>query len=214
MNRDSIRIIVADDHFVVREGLRSLLGREPDLVVVGEASNGAEVVEAFLRLKPDLVLMDLRMPVLGGVDAIAEIRRHAPGARILALSSLDGDETIHVALGSGAMGYILKEDSGDQVVPAIRAVMAGQRWLPPAIKRRLAHRDRSETISTREKEVLQLLSLGEANKEIAVRLGIGEGTVKTHVKSILGKLQARDRTEAVMVAIRRGIIQLDNPDKG
>lgn len=204
-----IRIVIADDHFVVRAGLRSLIGQEPDMTMIGEAANGSEAVEVHSRLKPDILVLDLRMPLLSGTDAIREICARDPQARILVLSSLEGDETIHTALENGAMGYVLKQNSGEQIIPALRALMAGKRWLPPEVEQKLAERERGETLSPRETEILELLSLGEANKQIAATLGIGEETVKSHVKNILGKLRVRDRTEAVTVAMRRGIIRSD-----
>ena len=209
MKRDSIRILVADDHFMIREGLRSLIRFQPDMTVVGDASNGLEAVELYFRLKPDVLIMDLRMPLLSGTDAIKEIHDKDPEARILVLSSLSGDETIHSTLENGAMGYLLKANSGAQTIPAIRAVMEGKRWLPPEIKAKLAEHQRVEALSEREKAVLELLALGRVNKEIGGKLGVSEETVKTHLRNIFGKLQVHDRMEAVMVAIRRGIICSD-----
>ena len=209
MKPDSIRILIADDHFVVREGLRSLIRRQADMTVVGEAANGLEAVDLYFRLKPDVVILDLRMPRLSGTDVIREIRDKDPAARILILSSLSGDETIYSALQNGAMGYLLKEESGDQTIPAIRSVMEGNRWLPPEVQAKLAEHRRTESLSVREKEILELLAQGEANKQIGGTLGLSEQTVKTHVKNILAKLQVRDRTEAVTVATRRGIIRAD-----
>ena len=204
----SIRILITDDHFVVREGLRSILRREADFTVVGEAANGNEAVTAHARLHPDVTIMDLRMPVCGGVEAIRKIRAASPAARILVLSNFEGDEDIHAALSAGAMGYLLKHSSGDQVTPAIRSLMLGKRWIPQEVAAHLASRERGEVLSDREREIVKLLVLGEANKEIASVLGITEQTVKSHVKNILAKLQVRDRTEAVTVALRRGIVHL------
>lgn len=204
----TIRILITDDHFVVREGLRSILRRETDFNVVGEAANGHESVTAHAHLHPDVTIMDLRMPVCGGVEAIRKIRAVNPEARILVLSNFEGDEDIHAALSAGAMGYLLKHSSGDQITPAIRALMQGKRWIPREVAAHLASRERGETLSDREREIVKLLVLGEANKEIASVLGITEQTVKSHVKNILAKLQVRDRTEAVTVALRRGIVHL------
>ncbi len=204
----SIRILITDDHFVVREGLRSILRREADFTVVGEAANGNEAVTAHADLLPDVTIMDLRMPVCGGVEAIRKIRAASPAARILVLSNFEGDEDIHAALSAGAMGYLLKHSSGDQITPAIRSLMLGKRWIPREVAAHLASRERGETLSDREREIVKLLVLGEANKEIASVLGITEQTVKSHVKNILAKLQVRDRTEAVTVALRRGIVHL------
>lgn len=204
----SISILVTDDHFVVREGLRSILRREADFTVVGEAANGHEAVMAHATLRPDVTIMDLRMPVCGGVEAIRRIRAADPTARILVLSNFEGDEDIHAALSAGAMGYLLKHSSGDQITPAIRSLMLGKPWIPREVADNLASRKRGEVLSEREREIVRLLVLGEANKEIASALGITEQTVKSHVKNILAKLQVRDRTEAVTVALRRGIVHL------
>ncbi len=207
-SNSAVKILVADDHFVVREGLRSILRREPDLLVAGEAANGQEAALAYDQQLPDVTIMDLRMPVCGGVEAIRRIRIKHPQARILVLSNFEGDEDIHAALSAGAMGYLLKHSSGDQIVPAIRALMQGKKWIPPEVAGHLASRERGETLSTREREIVRLLALGEANKQIGDVLGITEQTVKSHVKNILAKLQVRDRTEAVTVALRRGIVHL------
>jgi len=203
-----IKILVADDHFIVREGLRSILRREPDFHVVGEAANGMEAAIAHAELQPDVTIMDLRMPVCGGVEAIRKIKAATPKARILVMSNFEGDEDIHAALSAGAMGYLLKHSSGDQVTPAIRALMLGKQWIPAEVASLLASRERGEVLSEREREIVKLLVLGEANKQIAGALGITEQTVKSHVKNILAKLQVRDRTEAVTVALRRGIVHL------
>lgn len=205
---DPIQILVVDDHFIVREGLRSVIRRESEFAVAAEAVNGQEAIEAYERLRPDVTVMDLRMPLLGGLEAIIAIRSKYPQARILVLSNFDGDEDIHGALEAGAMGYLLKHSSGDQLIPAIHALMDDQRWIPEEVAARLSNREQSETLTAREREVVGLLALGEANKQIATTLGITDETVKTHVKNILSKLQVRDRTEAVTVALRRGIVHL------
>lgn len=205
---EKTHILIADDHFVVREGLISIIRKEPEMAVVGECANGAEAVEAYARLRPDITIMDLRMPVMDGVEAIRVIRKCDPGARILVLSNFDGDEDIHAALEAGAMGYLLKHASGNQIVPAIQALMEGRHWIPTEVAERLNRREATESLSIRERGILTLMVLGEANKQIGDALGISEHTVKSHVKSILAKLQARDRTEAVTVALRRGIVHL------
>lgn len=207
-NPKRIYILIVDDHFVVREGLISIIRREAGMAVIGESSNGLEAVEAYDRLQPDVTIMDLRMPVLGGVEAIATIRQKHPAARILVLSNFEGDEDIHAALEAGAMGYLLKHSSGNQIVPAIHALMAGGPWIPAEVAAQLTHRERGEILSVREREIVRLLVLGEANKQIGDALGITEQTVKSHVKNILAKLKVRDRTEAVTVALRRGIVHL------
>ncbi len=203
-----VSILIADDHFVVREGLKSLIARTPQLHVCGEAANGEEAIRAFRETRPDIALVDLRMPVRDGIEAIRGIRAEFPDARILVLSSHDGDEDIHAAISAGAMGYLLKHSSGDQILPAIEALMDGRQWLSPEATTKLQERNRTETLTSREKELLPLLAQGEANKQIAAILGLSEETVKTHVRNILGKLQVRDRTEAVTVALRRGLIRL------
>ena len=202
------KILVVDDLFVVRSGLRDILQHEPDLLVVGEATNGREALEAYSRLLPDVTVLDLRMPVCGGVEAIRLIRAKHPDARRHLLSIFIGYEDIHSALSAGAMGYLLKHSSGDQITPAVRALLKGKRWIPLEIASHLASRERSEILSEREREIVCLLVLGEANKQIGDALGITELTVKSHMKNILAKLQVRDRTEAVTVALRRGIVHL------
>ena len=203
-----IRILVADDHFVVRMGLTALVNTEPDLEVVGEAVDGAQAVAAFDKHKPDLVLMDLRMPVKDGVRATAEIKSKHPNARVLMLTTFDGDTDIHRAIEAGAQGYVLKNTTGDKLIPALRAVAAGQRWIPKEIATRLASRNLFEDLTPRELQVLEQMAKGLANKEIADVLKITGHTVKDHLKSILGKLHVADRTEAVTVALQRGIIHL------
>jgi DNA-binding NarL/FixJ family response regulator len=207
-NKRTIRILVADDHFVVRMGLIALVNTEDDLEVIGEASDGKQAVDLFEKLKPDLVLMDLRMPVKDGIAATAEIFRNHPDARVLMLTTYDGDTDIHRAIQSGAQGYVLKNATGVELIPALRAVAAGQKWIPQEISARLASRKVFEELTAREMEVLQKIAQGLANKEIGDVLKISEHTVKDHLKHILGKLHVADRTEAVTVALQRGIIQL------
>lgn len=203
-----IRILVADDHFVVRMGLTALVNTEPDLEVVGEAADGKQAVDGFEKHKPDLVLMDLRMPVKDGIRATAEIRAKHPNARVLMLTTFDGDTDIHRAMEAGAQGYVLKNSTGEKLIPALRAVAAGQRWIPREIATRLASRNMFEDLTPRELQVLEQMAKGLANKEIADVLNITAHTVKDHLKNILGKLHVADRTEAVTVAIQRGIIHL------
>jgi DNA-binding NarL/FixJ family response regulator len=204
----TIRILVADDHFVVRMGLIALVNTEDDLEVIGEASDGNQAVDLFEKLKPDLVLMDLRMPIKDGIDATTEIFSKHPHARVLMLTTYDGDTDIHRAVQSGAQGYVLKNATGVELIPALRAVAAGQKWIPKEISARLASRKLFEELTPRELEVLQQTARGLANKEIGDALNITEHTVKDHLKHILGKLRVADRTEAVTVALQRGIIQL------
>jgi len=203
-----IRILVADDHFVVRMGLTALVNTEADFEVVGEAVDGAQAVAEFEKHQPDLVLMDLRMPVKDGIQATTEIKTKHPEARVLMLTTFDGDTDIHRAIQAGAQGYVLKNTTGDKLIPALRAVAAGQRWIPKEIATRLASRNLFEELTPRELQVLEQAAKGLANKEIADVLKITGHTVKDHLKSILGKLHVADRTEAVTVAIQRGIIHL------
>jgi DNA-binding NarL/FixJ family response regulator len=175
---------------------------------VGEAVDGAQAVEMYRRLNPNLVLMDLRMPVKDGIAATREIRGLHPHARVLMLTTYDGDTDIHRAIEAGAQGYVLKNSTGDKLIPALRAVAAGEKWIPKEIATRLAARKLFEELTPRELQVLQEMSKGLANKEIGDVLKITEHTVKDHLKSILGKLRVADRTEAVTVALQRGIIQL------
>ena len=208
MKNPEIRIVVADDHYVVRMGLVALVETEPDLQVIGEAADGAQAVELYRRLEPDLLLMDLRMPVKDGIAATREIRSQFPAARILILTTYDGDDDIHKALSAGANGYLLKNATRESLIPALRAVAAGQRWIPQEVASRLAARKMFEELTPRELEVLEKLAKGLANKEIADVLNISEYTVKDHLKNILGKLHVADRTEAVTAALQRGIIHL------
>ena len=204
----AIRILVADDHYVVRMGITALVSTEPDMEVVGEAADGNQAVEMFQRVNPNLVLMDLRMPAKDGIAATKEIRGANPNARVLMLTTYDGDTDIHRAIEAGARGYVLKNSTGDKLIPALRAVAAGEKWIPKEIASRLAARKMFEELTPRELQVLQQMAKGLANKEIGDVLKISEHTVKDHLKSILGKLRVADRTEAVTVALQRGIIQL------
>jgi DNA-binding NarL/FixJ family response regulator len=209
MKRDGkIGILVADDHFIVRMGLIALVNTEANMVIVGEASDGNQAVDLFGKHKPDLVLMDLRMPIKDGIQATLDIRAQDPDARVLMLTTFDGDTDIHRALQAGAQGYVLKSATGQELIPAIQAVASGQRWIPKEIAKRLASRKLFEELTQREVQVLQLLVKGLANKQIGDHLNISEHTVKDHLKSVFGKLQVEDRTEAVTAGIQRGIIHL------
>jgi len=203
-----VRILLADDHAVVREGLAALLNRRPDLVVVGEAGDGDEAVELFRKLQPDLVLMDLRMPKRDGIEAIAAIRSEAKDARIVVLSNSAGDEDIFRALAAGAKAYLLKDSSRNEILDAIRAVLAGRRWIPPVVAAKLAERMPNVQLTPREHDVLVGIARGLSNKEIADTHGISEGTVKGHVNMLLAKLGVRDRTQAALAAIQRGLVHL------
>ena len=209
MKKDQrIRILVADDHYIVRIGLVALVNTEPDMEVVAEAADGAQACELFSRFTPDLALMDLQMPVKSGIEATMEIRNSFPSARILMLTAYDGDEDIYKALQAGAQGYVLKSSPGEKLIPALRAVAAGHRWIPKEVSSRLAERNSFEDLTPREMQVLDQLAKGLANKEIADVLNITEHTAKDHLKSILAKLDVADRTEAVTAAIQRGMIHL------
>lgn len=203
-----IRILVADDHYVVRMGVIAMINHEPDMQVVAEAANGAQVVELYAKHKPDLVLLDSRMPHKSGVQAAQEIRNQNDQARILMLTAFDGDEDIHKALAAGAGGYVLKSFTAEQLIPAIRAVAAGEDWIPDEVAGRLAQREEFEALTPRELEVLHELAKGLANKQIAGVMNISQHTAKGYMKSILTKLHVADRTEAVMVAIQRGLIHI------
>ena len=202
------RILVADDHYVVRMGVIAIINNQPDMEVVAEAANGIQTLEMFNKYTPDLVLLDSRMPHKDGVQAAKEIREKHPAARILMLTAFDGDEDIHKALATGAAGYVLKSSTGEQLVPALRAVAAGQSWIPAEVADRLVKRKQFEPLTPRELEVLHELAKGLANKQIADVLNISLHTTKEYLKSILTKLHVDDRTEAVMVAIQRGLIHL------
>jgi DNA-binding NarL/FixJ family response regulator len=206
--KEYIRILIADDHSVVREGLVSLVKRKSDMSVVAEASNGREAVDRWKEHRPDVTLLDLRMPELDGVGAIKEIREVDPNAHILVLTTFDGDEDIYRAIKAGAKGYLLKDTAREALMDSIRRVYAGETCIPPNLAAKLADRVSGETLSAREIEVLQRIAAGKSNKEIGAELFISEGTVKTHVKSIFSKLDVVSRTEAVATATRRGLIQL------
>jgi len=206
--KERIRILIADDHSVVREGLVSLVKRKSDMVIVAEASNGREAVELWKEHRPDVTLLDLRMPELNGVGAIKEIRELDGNAQIVVLTTYDGDEDIYRAIKAGAKAYLLKDTARDALVDTVRRVHAGETYLPPQLAAKLAERVSGEALSPREIEVLQRMAIGKSNKEIGAELFISEGTVKTHIKSIFSKLDVVSRTEAVATANRRGLIQL------
>lgn len=203
-----IRVLVVDDHFVVRIGLVSLVNTDPELAVVGEADDGDQAISMFEKLRPDLVLMDLRMPGKSGPEATAHIRRMSDDARVLILSAFDGDDEIHNALAAGARGYVLKSATGDELLPAIHAVASGRRWIPQNVATRLKSRNLFEELTARELDVLREVAKGLSNKELADTLGITEHTAKDHLKSILAKLRVADRTQAVTLAIQRGILRV------
>jgi two-component system, NarL family, response regulator len=202
------RIMIADDHPVVREGFAAMIGTEPDMTVVAQARSGEEAIDLFRRVRPDVTLMDLRMPGMGGVGAIRAIRREFPDSRLIVLTTYDGDEAIYRALEAGAQAYLLKDMICDEILAAIRAVHAGQRRIPAAVGTRLAERMTGLDLSEREQRVLDLVATGKSNREIAAALEITEATVKGHMTNVLGKLGVTDRTQAVITAIRRGLVHL------
>ncbi|MBV8809686.1 MAG: response regulator transcription factor [Acidobacteriaceae bacterium] len=203
-----IRILIVEDHHVVRQGLVALLKTVPDMTVLAEARDGKEGVRLFNEHKPDVTVMDLRLPVMSGVEAITQIRAENPSARIIVLTTFDGDEDIYRALQAGARGYLLKDMFGEELMDAIRAVHAGRTRIPPAIAERLAERMGGPSLTSRELEVLRSIVSGRSNKEIGSDLGISEATVKTHINSILSKLGVTDRTQAATTALQRGIVHL------
>jgi DNA-binding NarL/FixJ family response regulator len=205
---DTLRIMLVDDHYLVRVGLASVIALEEDLAVCAEASTGEQAVALFRVERPDVTLMDLRLPGLSGSEATRAIRQEFPDARVIVLSTYSTDEEIHVALQAGAMAYLLKSVQRAELVLAIRKAAAGERHIPPDLAARLAARQPRSQLSPRELDVLRLLVGGKRNKEIAGLLDISEGTVKIHVSSILAKLGVYDRTEAVATALQRGIVHL------
>jgi len=205
----TVRILVVDDHHVVRSGLVASLGMEDDLAVVGEAESGAQALELYEKCAPDVVLMDLRMRGGNGIEATAALRARVPDARVLMYTTFDGEEDVYRAVQAGARGYLLKSAPRDELLSALRAVAAGERYLPPDLARRLAERVAGPDISEREIEVLQLISAGKSNKEIGSALHIAEDTVKRHVSNILTKLGVSDRAQAATEAFRRGFLHLD-----
>jgi NarL family two-component system response regulator LiaR len=214
---ETIRILIADDHAIVREGLRALIGTKPDMELVGEAADGVEAVLKARSLRPDVILLDLVMPHKDGIEAIGEIKRENPKARILVLTSFAEDEKVFPAIQSGALGYLLKDSSPQELLQAIREVYRGESSLHPAIARKLIRElnrpsdlpTTEEPLTEREGEVLILVARGLSNQEIAERLVVSERTVRTHVSNILGKLHLANRTQAALYAVREGLAGLD-----
>ena len=205
---DPIRILVAEDHLVARVGVTAIVNMQPDMTVVAEAANGQQAVELYRRHLPDVALLDLRMPVMGGTEAAAAIRAEFPQAKMIALTTYGGDEDIRRALAAGMQAYLTKDVLHDELLNAIRAVNAGRRYLPPSVAAALAAQVPRPDLSARELQVLELIVRGLANKQIGYTLTIAEHTVKNHVKNILSKLGVQDRTQAATAAIQRGIIHL------
>jgi len=204
-----IRLLVVDDHHVVRSGLAASLGLEDDLTVIAEAGNAEEAVTQYRQHEPDVVLMDLRLPGANGIAAVTALRREWPEARVLMFTTFEGEEDIYRAMQAGARGYLLKSAPREELLAAIRTVAAGERHLPPALAQRLAGRISTPEVSEREREVLQLMARGKANKEIAALLGISEETVKRHASNLFVKMGVADRAQATSEGIRRGLIQLE-----
>ncbi|MEH2079511.1 MAG: response regulator transcription factor [Nostoc sp.] len=203
-----IHVLIADDHMMVAQGLTILLESQPDIKVIGRASNGREAIALFRQHQPDIVLMDLRMPEIGGVEATITIRAEFKQARIIVLTTYDGDEDIYRGLHAGAKGYVLKDAGAEELLSAIRAVHAGQQYIPPAVGAKLAERMGISELSNRELEVLNLMARGKNNQEISTELSISESTVKFHTKNIMSKLGASDRAQAIITALKRGVIAI------
>ena len=204
----AIRVLIADDHAIFRQGLATIINRDPEMQVIAQAENGEQAIALFGEHQPDITLMDLRMPVVEGVAAIGAICAIAKSARIIVLTTYDSDEDIYRGLQAGAKGYLLKETEPDELLNAIRTVHRGQQYIPPDVGAKLVQRLSNPELSERELEVLHSLAQGMSNADIATALSIGEGTVKSHVNRILNKLDVSDRTQAVIVAVKRGIVSL------
>ena len=204
----AIRILVADDHPMLREGVMAVIEAQPGFEIVGEAADGAEAIELFRKLRPDVTLMDLQMPGVGGIEAIQTIRADFPDAHIIVLTTYAGDVQALRALKAGASGYLLKSALRKELTDTIRKVHAGRKHVPPEIAEQIAIHAADEFLSDRETSILRLVAAGKANKQIARQLSISEETVKAHLKNIFGKLGATDRTEAVITAAKRGIIEI------
>ena len=205
---NKIRIMVIDDQAVVRQGFVALINTVADMEVIAEGINGQQAIDLYNQHTPDITLIDLRMPVIGGVEAISAIRAKFPDARLIVLTTYDGDEDIYRSLQAGAKGYLLKDVFFEELETAIRTVHSGSRHIPAAIAMRLAERMASSDLTSREMEVLELIVRGQSNKEIGATLAISEATVKSHINNILSKLGVTDRTQAVTTALQRGLVHL------
>lgn len=205
-----IRLLIVEDHHIVRQGLISLLQSVSGMLVVAEAPDGRVGAELYRQHLPDVVLMDLRMPVLSGVEAIQELCREFPGAKIIVLTTFDGDEDVYRAMQAGARGYLLKGMEAEELIAAIRCVHAGQASICPPVAEQLAHRMATPELTRRELEVLETIVAGKSNREIASSLEVSEATVKTHLNSLFSKLDVVDRTQAAITAVQRGLVHLDS----
>lgn len=203
-----IRILVVDDHPLLREGLGAIIAGQADMTLIAEAENGKHALEAFREHRPDITLMDVRMPTMGGIDAISAIRAEFPAARIIVLTTYEGDAQALRAIKAGASGYLLKNMLRKELVETIRSVHAGRRCISPDVASEMVEHLADDHLTARERDVLSLVAAGNANKEVAARMGISETTVKTHMKNVLTKLGAKDRTHAVVIALKRGIIDI------
>jgi len=203
-----MRVLIVDDHPIMRLGVAAIINAQTDMKVCAQAGSGEEAVRIFGKYRPDITLMDLRLPGISGLDALRSIRQEDPHAKCVVLTTYEGDEDIHQALAAGALGYIIKGMSHETLVDALRRAHAGTRFLPPPVARSLADRTPNSDLSPREREVLSLMVHGQSNKEIAATLGITEATVKCHVSVILMRLEAHDRTQAVIAALQRGLEHL------
>jgi DNA-binding NarL/FixJ family response regulator len=208
VNSGPILVLTVDDHALLRKGIVGLVNAESDMKVVAEASTGLEATKQFKQHRPDITLMDLQLPDMSGIEAMIAIRQEFSEARIIVLTTYAGDVQVVRALKAGARGYLLKADVNEELLDTIRSVHAGHRWIHPEVAAELAEYTGREALTVREIEVLRLIATGNANKEIGAKLSIGEDTVKRHVTNILGKLDANDRTHAVTIALKRGIIEL------
>ncbi|MDF5708333.1 MAG: response regulator transcription factor [Nostoc sp. S4] len=204
----TIRVLIVDDHAIVRKGLATIINRDPEMSAIAQAENGQQAIDAFREYQPDVTLMDLRMPKMGGVEAIMAICAEFKQARIAVLTTYDSDEDIYRGLQAGAIGYLLKDAKPGELLNAIRAIHNGQKYIPPEVGAKLLQRMSNPELSERELEVLRLMAQGMGNQEIGTALSIGESTVKSHVNRILSKLGVSDRTQAVITAVKRGIVSL------
>ncbi|HEY9632546.1 MAG TPA: response regulator transcription factor [Coleofasciculaceae cyanobacterium] len=204
----TIRILIADDHSIVRRGLATIINRDPEMTVIAQAEDGQQAIDCFREYQPDVTLMDLRMPQVGGVEAITTICAEFKPAGIIVLTTYDGDEDIYRGLQAGAQGYLLKDAKPSELLNAIHTIHNGQKYVPPEVGAKLVQRMSNPELSERELEVLRLVAQGMSNLDIATALSIGETTVKSHVNRILSKLGVNDRTQAVIVGVRRGIVSL------